>query len=297
MHKYTQRHALRTKVRRSSMIENAKTVCILPHILPFLLFMSIATKVVGSDLLQYAVTLQLRPCILNSYPEIEEYKKRISEKLVACEYVAALEIVVGGLEQYTKDFILQTYFAALLGDISEKYTQPLKDELVEKSKQTFNKLLTEVDQQPLRDTYRFKNEYYFRFAEYEKQYTLGKAMIADYWNSPQWSNEVGAAAYYYQGVGATYCAKKLLLEGKNKGAREYAHKALLAWAQYFSYENDFYNAYAHYALTLGILGDKEEMMRALQRGADLAKKDLLYHEFQEVIIFIDEWVNKIRIKL
>ncbi len=64
-------------------------------------------------------------------------------------------------------------------------------------------------------------------------------------------------------------------------------KALVALAQYFSYENDYYNSYVHYALALEIIGYKEEMMRALQLSASIINRDLSYHEFKEVINFID----------
>lgn len=112
-------------------------------------------------------------------------------------------------------------------------------------------------------------------------------MINDYWGTPEYSTRIGASAYYNQGVGAAYFAKQLLQAGNRQQALEYAQKAAIAWGQYFSLENDYYNPYVHYGLALGILGQKDEMMRALRRGAELIKRDLNYTEFKDVIDFIN----------
>jgi len=65
------------------------------------------------------------------------------------------------------------------------------------------------------------------------------------------------------------------------------YKAMVSWAQYFTYKNDYYNAYVHYAIALGVLGYKEEMMRALLRSASFINKDLTYFEFKEIIDFFE----------
>lgn len=95
--------------------------------------------------------------------------------------------------------------------------------------------------------------------------------------------------YYSQGVGASNYALELYQKGDKKLAQFYAQKALIAWAQCFSYDNNYYNAYVHYALSSGLLGYKEEMLRALQRSAELIHQDLNYPEFKKVI----ELINKV----
>ena len=40
-------------------------------------------------------------------------------------------------------------------------------------------------------------------------------------------------------------------------------------------------------MALGILGNKQEMLRALERGADLIHQDLNYPEFKRVIEFVN----------
>lgn len=94
---------------------------------------------------------------------------------------------------------------------------------------------------------------------------------------------LGMGGYYSQGVGASNYAYQLYRQGHIKSAHLYAKKALVAWAKCFSYDNTYYNAYVHYALAVGILDNKEDMLRALQRGADLIHQDLNYPEFKKVI--------------
>lgn len=216
-----------------------------------------------------------------------EYKKEAFKKIEKAEYEQALEILMKGLRKFPQNFTLQSYFATLLGDLSEKFASPLKEKMIQRSKTIFTKLLKESENQPKRPQYSFKNEYYYRFAMYEQQYENGAKMVADYWGTPDWKDQNGFDGYYYQGAGATYQAKKLISEGKKSSALVQAQKALVAWAQYFSYENDYYNAYVHYGLALGMLGYKQEMTRALEHGAQLINKDLNYFEFKDVIDFIE----------
>ena len=219
--------------------------------------------------------------------EANNVSKEVMKKVHECQYEKAIEITLDGLKKFPENFTLQSDLASLVGDTSEITPEPLKSRMLEKAKVMFDRLFVEVKAQPKPAYYPFMNEYYFRNKMYREQYELGVKGVADYWGTEQWVT-YGSKEYYYQGVGATYHAKQLLIQGENENAREWAQKALVAWAQYFSYTNDYYNSYVHYALALGILGYKEEMMRALEHSASLIKKDLNYHEFQEVIQFIKE---------
>ena len=157
--------------------------------------------------------------------------------------------------------------------------------MIQRSKQLFERLMKEIDGQPKEASYILKNEYYYRFAKYREQYELGLCGV----------NEFGSRCflgYYSQGVGAANYARKLLEIGNKQLALDYAQKALIAWAQYFTYKNDYYNPYVHYALALGILGYKEEMMRALRRSASIINQNLCYHEFKDVIDFIEKIEKK-----
>lgn len=245
-----------------------------------------ALKSSNKGIIEDAIALNLDKAQKDSSISVIKYKKQALKKVAQAEYEQALKIILLGLKKFPQSFSLQSSFAALLGDISELYTDDRKSRTLEKSKKTFEKLLNEVEGQGRREIYRFKNEYYFRFAMYKEQYNSGLQMVDYYHDTKEWISEGGFLGYYYQGVGAVYYAKQLLINGNNKNALHEAQKSLTAWAQYFSYKNDYYNSYVHYALALGILGYKIEMVRALKHAADLINRDLDYHEFKEVIDFV-----------
>lgn len=215
----------------------------------------------------------------------DEITDQAFKQVMNCEYEAALAIILDGLEQLPYNFALQSDFAALVGDFSETRSGPVKEQLSQKSQELFVYLLDVAEQQPKFRKHQFKNEYFFRFAQYKNQYENGLELIA---RSEQ--EEIVATkgkGYYYQGVGASRYAKQLLAENDDSLAREYAYQAVVSWAQYFTYENDYYNAYVHYAIALGVLGYKEEMMRALVRSGSFINKDLNYFEFKDVIDFFE----------
>lgn len=238
-------------------------------------------------ILEEAINFQLPPTNTIVSQEADTISQEADKKVKEGNYEAAILITLSGLNKFPQDFNLQSDLAALLGDCSEITPAPLKDRMIEKSKTMFDRLIKEAAGQPKKVWYSFQNEYYFRFAMYQEQYELGLKRVADYWGTTEWASK-GVGGYYGQGVGASNYAKKLIEEGNKTFALDYAQKALVAWAQYFSYKNNYYNSYVHYALALGILGYKEEMMRALLRSASLIERDLSYHEFKEVIDFIEK---------
>ena len=218
--------------------------------------------------------------------EALSYRAEAIKKVRAAHYEEAIGETLSGLQKIPDSFTLQALLAALVGDTSEITEEPLKSRMLQKAATLFEPLLKEADAQPKEAFYPFKNEYYFRNAMYKEQYENGIKCVEHFWRTAQW-DPMGIKGYYYQGVGAARYAKVLLEQGNKPLALEYAQKAVAAWAQYFSYENDYYNAYVHYALALGILGYHEDMMRALARSSSIIKRDLDYFEFKEIIDFID----------
>ena len=219
------------------------------------------TKLSQNDknaIIEEALSVELPPTDTTVSEEANRFSKEATKKVGESNYEEAISITVDGLKKFPKNFTLQSDLASLVGDCSYITPSPLKERMIEKSKALFDRLKKEVHGQPKAALYAFENEYYFRFALYHDQYELGTRQVNDYWRTKEWVPH-GIKGYYRKGVGATYYAKELLKQGNKKRALEYAQKALVAWAQYFSYENDYYNPYVHYALALGMLGYKEDI--------------------------------------
>lgn len=244
-----------------------------------------------NKIIEQALNIELPLADAIGSEEANQLREQAYNKVYECKYEEAIAIVLAGLKKFPKNFSLQSDLAALVGDYSEVTPAPLKDRMIQWSKIMFDRLLKEIDAQPKEVFYPFKNEYCYRFALYREQYEFGLMRVEDYWGTDEWV-ERGFKGYYSQGVGAANYARELVRQRNKLLALDYAHKAVVAWAQYFSYKNDYYNSYVHYALALGILGYKEEMMRALRRSASLINRDLSYHEFKEVTDFIEELEQK-----
>lgn len=237
------------------------------------------------NIIEQALTMELPLTDTIHTEAISQIEKNAWHKVFDAHYEEAINIIADGLQTYPANFTLQSFLAMLLGDCAQATAHPLKERMVTRSKELFNKLMSDAERQPEHISFTFMNEYYYRFALHEEQYKLGVIRVDHYWGTDQFNTE-GYRGYYSQGVGAANYAKQLIEKGDVQLARDYAQKAVVAWAQYLSYRNDYYNAYVHYALALGILGFKEEMMRALAKSASLITKDMDYVEFKAVIDFV-----------
>ena len=170
--------------------------------------------------------------------EIVQIQQKMTTEIAKTDYAHALEISLSSLGQYPRNFLLQTYFAMILGDYASQCESVLKQQMLEKSKSVFRKLMREVDAQPQNIKFYFKNEYYFRFAQYKEQYKNGVARVNAYWGTKDWLAKgvgyypLGMGGYYSQGVGASNYAYELYRKGNKKLAQWYAQKALVAWAHY-----------------------------------------------------------------
>jgi tetratricopeptide (TPR) repeat protein len=238
-------------------------------------------------IIERALALQLSRASAIISQEAKKFSERASKKVREAAYEEAINTALEGLKKFPNNFELQANLAANLGDCAEVTHPALENKMIARSKEIFEKLNAEIDGQPKDVFYYFKNEYCYRFAKYQEQYEFGVSRVSYYWGTDEWKTK-GFRGYYSQGVGAANYAQQLLEAGDKTLALEYAQKALVAWAQYFSYKNDYYNAYVHYAIALTILGYKDEMMRALARSASLIGKDFEYFEFKKVIDFYNK---------
>jgi hypothetical protein len=253
----------------------------------------ISSYLYPDDNIQQALNFQLQPTTLATSCQTNSIATAAYKKIHEAKYDQALQIIINGLYHYPNDFSLQIDFGTIIGDFadtSSSLSDEIKENLRQKSKNCFEKLMTEVDGQPKNLEFYLKNEYGWRFRQHKYQYENGINRAAYYSGTDEW-NTRAANCYYFQGVGAAHYAKELLKAGDKQSSALWAQKSLVAWAQYFSYKNDYYNAYVHYALALGILGHQDEMFKALQKSADMIQSDLTYHEFKEIIDFINSLKN------
>jgi hypothetical protein len=117
-----------------------------------------------------------------------------------------------------------------------------------------------------------RNEYYYHSGQFRQQYELGLESAA---GGHQWG-------YYGQGVGAANYAYGHAAAGRRGYAALWARRAVSSWENFFKFKADYYNAYVHYALALGVLGRLAEMEAALKKSAALSGKPQSYREFAEV---------------
>ncbi len=259
-----------------------------------------STQAAWQEIVHAALSLNLPVTDNDLSAEANDCCIKSFEAVRACNYAQGLAFILDGLHKFPHNFRLQANFATVLGDYAEtdKTTlcASLRDLMVTQAKRVFDKLMQEAEgksEKKFKDIiYSFKNEYYYRFRMHREQYENGVHRIQDYWGTTEWQSTGGWRGFYNQGVGAARYAQQLIKAGNKPLALDYAQKALVAWAQYFSYVNDYYNAYVHYALALGILGYQDEMMKALQRSASIIKRDLDYVEFKEVIDFVHDIQDK-----
>lgn len=262
----------------------------------FSMFLIFTSQVIALDIdvVNQALCIELSPCDIatNLIEEVEEIRKIARTKYREGDFIAALQITIDGLKKFPKSFSLQRYFAMLIGDcseigdVAELFSEKLKSQMIIISKQVFEKLMHETEGQPPYAIFLFRNEYYWRFAQYENEYENGVQFTEYYVNTDEF-NTKGFLGYFCQGVGATYYAKQLLINGETELAYMWARRAIGAMTQHLSYDSNYYLAYVTYALALGILGHHDEMMKTLQCGADLIQKDLNSPEFKEVVDFIE----------
>ena len=257
------------------------------HILP----LGDVTELSRNDkdsIIQQALNSELLPTNTIVLTETSQPSQEALQKLLKDRCEEAINITLWALNQFPQNFALQYKLALLLDEGSPVSPSPLKEAMVERSAQLFNKLFEESVHQPKSEMYPFQSEYYYRCGKYYEQYILGCHRENYYQKTTdEWAG-VGFRSYYSQGMGASNHARQQPLEKKDRQtASMYAHKAVIAWEKYFFYKDEYYKPYVNYALALAILGHKKKMMQALQRSAQLIQADLDYREFQEIIKFAE----------
>jgi len=167
---------------------------------------------------------------------------------------------------------MQSAYASILGDYSEQLSPRQRQRGKGQAVRLLRVLLHRLRGVEEIEAFRSRNEYYYHSGQFKKQYSLGREGVS----------RGMVRAVYSQGVGAAWHAKQLAEMRKPRLARLWATKSVKAWKVFFRRVPDYYNAYVHYALAVGILDRPEEMDRARRVAGRLSRRPASYREFREV---------------
>ena len=190
----------------------------------------------------------------------------------AADYAKAIGALRPAFRKYPGDFKVVKTYAMVLGDYADGLAGARKAALKARACSMLAGLVKKL--WPVRWEWNIatRNEYYYHSGQFRKQYWLGVESAA---GGHKWGN-------YGQGVGAANCAYEHAAAGRSGLARYWARRAVNSWEGFFKFKADYYNAYVHYALALGVLGRYADMDCALARSAKLSGKPASYREFAEV---------------
>ncbi|MFC1522768.1 hypothetical protein ACFL6Y_10195 [Elusimicrobiota bacterium] len=197
------------------------------------------------------------------------YQEQARKFVWKAKYTKALRTVQDGLSRWSDSFLLRSAYASILGDYAEELPPTRHKTCKQKACKLLRHLLLRhrgVDPQLI---YRTKNEYYYHSGQFKKQYLLG-------------TRNASARGRYSQGVGAAQYARILAEQKRMRSAFFWAQRAIRSWERFFKTTPDYYNAYVHYALALGIVGQINDMNAALRKAGKLSHQPQAYREFKEV---------------
>lgn len=192
--------------------------------------------------------------------------------IMDADYGKAIRILAPVYKKYPRDFRVINFYASTLADYGECRPENERRRLKKRGCELLYGLLMRLRGMSRELGYSTRNEYYYHSAQHDKQYHLGVECVR--------AGE--KRGYYSQGVGAAWHAYGHARNGRTALAEMWAKRAIGAWGNYFKFKADYYNAYVHYALALGIMGRVKEMEEALGKSAKLSGKQKSYREFTEV---------------
>lgn len=194
------------------------------------------------------------------------------KSITDADYKKAFRLITPAHKKYPNDYKIIYLYASTLADYGETFGAAKKAAYKRQGCVLLAGLLKRLHGVDRAWAYSTRNEYYYHSEQFNKQYALGVERVA----------EKDKGGYYSQGVGAAWHAYGLAVKGRQYSAWFWAKRAVRAWENFFRFKADYYNAYVHYALALGILGRTDAMEAALDKSAGLSGKSRSYREFREV---------------
>lgn len=192
--------------------------------------------------------------------------------IMDADYKKAVSFLTPAYKRYPKDFRVINFYASTFADYGESQPEAKRRALKRRGCKLLFGLLRRLHGVSRELSYSTRNEYYYHSAQHDKQYRLGLESVRA---GSKWG-------YYSQGVGAAWHAYSHASKGCKYFAKLWAKRAVRAWENYFKFKADYYNAYVHYALALGILGRKVDMEAALKKSGRLSGKPDSYQEFRDI---------------
>lgn len=218
----------------------------------------------------------------------EDYiKKRVKwyyecwDFIEKAEYKNATKHAKLGLKMFPDDTIAAFNYYSIMADYALSSQSKAFKKMHKEAVLGMKKLLGKTSGRGISRNYKkvMKNEYYYQTKQYKKQYYLGVNFYKRSGNKHD---------MYSAGVGAANFALEFARKNNKRMADLWAKKAVDSWEVYFEINKKYYNPYVHYALALGLLGRKKEMMKSLKTSSKLCKKPMTYKEFVETITWVGE---------
>lgn len=203
--------------------------------------------------------------------EWEAVQKRTWRAIMAADYQKAMDVLEPVYKRFPRDPAVARSYGSLLGDYAEFTRSGELSALKRRSLRILAKVIRENRDARWDWKISALNEYYYHAGRFKDQYELG---VRSANGGAPWGD-------YSRGVGASNYAYALALKGRPQAA-VWAGKAIEAWKKFFAYKPDYYNAWVHYALALGLSGRADEAKAALRESGRLAGKPASYYEFAEV---------------
>lgn len=188
------------------------------------------------------------------------------------DYKKAASLLEPVYRRYPRDFKVVKTYAMVLGDYADCLDGQRQKMLKRRSCDMLRGLVKRLANVRWEWNISTRNEYYYHSGQFKKQYGVGVESAA---GGHSWGD-------YGQGVGAANYAYEHAVAGRRGLASRWAVRAITAWEKFFKFKDDYYNAYVHYALALGIAARVTDMEAALKKSGKLSGKPESYREFVEV---------------
>ena len=212
--------------------------------------------------------------------QIDAFRAKTADLCNRGEFKAVYELSRANARKHPQVLLFAFMEAVFLAEDTSGLPRREADRLYRMAAGKLRKLLPRLRSESAETRRRLRNEYYWFSKQPYKQYRLGV--------------EMGKVGYYSAGVGAAQLARAYGNQGRVGLCRKWAKISEKAWLNFFTKMNaNWSNSYMFYAMALAYQGRADEMERALDRCAMLAKRPKSWLPLRELRADIARTVAKI----